>query len=539
MKKLIYILIGLMGMTAVQAQNIQERLQVLTDKDFYLAGENIGLKLYGTGLQGKALTYSRVAYVELLGDKENAVQLKVELNEATGDAVMQLPYTLASGMYELVAYTRWMRNEGEAAFFRRKIGIFNSLRYAESKDRIEFVDGDLQAPEEASVTPNMQVKADKSQYGNREKVTLSLAGIPEDASVSVSVVRKDIALGQVAASPAPLQTKEQSQLLPEIEGLIIDAECIGQENGSAIVRPNISIQGDHLQYYAGLQNGDNQIQFHTTTLKGVKEVVAGMNGTGHLELLSPFVATAPETLQPITLYRQQEEALTERSIALQATDHFYGKEQHQPVTPELLLPGVKPKWVYDLDHYKRFTTFEETFIEFMPCVSALGNKGNRRIVAFDSDVYALGSGNTLVLLDGVAIMDHELLLAYDPYLTKIVEVYVEDFAFGDQLYNGILHVKTPNRKLSGFTLPSTSVMCEYEGVQADRELPMPSMRKDAQACMPDFRHTLYWNPSVTANDQQLELLTSDMCGTYIVKVEGRTTDGKAIHGATSFEVKRE
>ena len=171
MKKLIYILIGLMGMTAVQAQNIQERLQVLTDKDFYLAGENIGLKLYGTDLQGKALTYSRVAYVELLGDKENAVQLKVELNEATGDAVMQLPYTLASGMYELVAYTRWMRNEGETAFFRRKIGIFNSLRYAESKDRIEFVDGDLQALEEASVTPNMQVKADKSQYGNREKVT--------------------------------------------------------------------------------------------------------------------------------------------------------------------------------------------------------------------------------------------------------------------------------------------------------------------------------------------------------------------------------
>ena len=134
MKKLIYIMIGLMSMTAIQAQNIQERLQVLTDKDFYLAGENMGLKLYGTDIQGKALPYSRVAYVELLGDKENAVQLKVELNEATGDVVLQLPYTLASGMYELVAYTRWMRNEGEAAFFRRKIGIFNSLRYAENKD---------------------------------------------------------------------------------------------------------------------------------------------------------------------------------------------------------------------------------------------------------------------------------------------------------------------------------------------------------------------------------------------------------------------
>ena len=134
-------------------------------------------------------------------------------------------------------------------------------------------------------------------------------------------------------------------------------------------------------------------------------------------------------------------------------------------------------------------------------------------------------------------MNHEQLLAYDPYLTKYVEVYVDDFVFGDQLYNGILSIKTPNRKLSGFTLPDTSVMVEYEGVQAGIGYSMPSAEKSLQAHLPDFRHTLYWNPDVTAKDKQLECLTSDMCGTYIVKVEGRTAEGKIIHGYASFKVK--
>ena len=125
MKILTYIIIGLLGTMTVQAQDIKERIQVETDKDFYLAGEQIGLKLHATDVQGRPQEFSRVAYVELLGDKENAVRLKVEMKDAMGEAVMQLPYTLASGVYDLVAYTRWMRNEGEQVFFRRQIGVFN------------------------------------------------------------------------------------------------------------------------------------------------------------------------------------------------------------------------------------------------------------------------------------------------------------------------------------------------------------------------------------------------------------------------------
>ena len=537
MKRLTYIIIGLLGMVAAQAQDLKERIWVQTDKDFYLAGERMGLKLFTTDGQGKPQEYSRVAYVELLGDKENAVRLKVEVNDATGEAVMQLPYTLASGVYDLVAYTRWMRNEGERVFFRRQIGVFNSLRYLGDTDRLIFVEGNAPGREALPSNESIQVKTDKPKYGNREKVQLSLEGVPEDALLSVSVVRKDVALENTAASHlADVGGKPDKTYRPELEGLIIETRLEGGEKNALAVRPNLTIQGDRIRYYAGQQAADGSVHFYTTSLQGVTEVVTAMNGEGYLQPVSPFVATPPAQMRPVSLYGQYEKPLTERSLALQATDYFYPGSTPEPVLSEDWLATVTPKWIYDLDHYKRFPTFEETFIEFMPCVRTVGAKGSRRIVAFDAETQTSGNGNSLVLLDGVAIMDHEQLLAYDPHLVKSVEVYAEDFIFGDQLYNGILFVKTPNRKLSGFTLPKTSAVHEYEGVQASTAYPMPSVGNEVQRHQPDFRHTLYWNGHVSGKDKQLECRTSDMCGTYIVKVEGRTPDGTPVRGYASFEV---
>ena len=538
MKRLTYIIIGLLGMVAAQAQDLKERIWVQTDKDFYLAGERMGLKLFTTDGQGKPQEYSRIAYVELLGDKENAVRLKVEVNDATGEAVMQLPYTLASGVYDLVAYTRWMRNEGEGVFFRRQIGVFNSLRYLSDTDRLVFVEGNAPGREALPSNEGIQVKTDKLKYGNREKVLLSLEGVPEDALLSVSVVRQDVALENTAASHlVDVGGKPDKTYRPELEGLIIETRLEGGENNALAVRPNLTIQGDRIRYYAGQQAADGSILFHTTSLPGVTEVVTAMSGEGYLRPVSPFVATPPAQMRPVSLYGQYEKPLTERSLALQATDYFYPESTPEPVLSEDWLATVTPKWIYDLDHYKRFPTFEETFIEFMPCVRTVGAKGSRRIVAFDAETQSSGNGNSLVLLDGVAIMDHELLLAYDPHLVKSVEVYAEDFIFGDQLYNGILSVKTPNRKLSGFTLPKTSAVHEYGGVQASTAYPMPSVGNEVKRHQPDFRHTLYWNGHVSGKDKQLECRTSDMCGMYIVKVEGRTPDGIPVRGYASFEVK--
>jgi hypothetical protein len=49
--------------------------------------------------------------------------------------------------------------------------------------------------------------------------------------------------------------------------------------------------------------------------------------------------------------------------------------------------------------------------------------------------------------------------------------------------------------------------------------------------IPDFRNTLYWNPSVKPDKggkARIEFWTSDMASTYEINIQGITSDGKPI-----------
>ena len=537
MKRIIYTLLLLgIGISMTFAQMTGERVYVQTDKDFYLSGEKMYLSVYGLDREAHPLDLSKVVYVELLGDAFNTVQVKVEMSEGKGNAVVELPYMLSSGVYELVAYTRWMRNEGEKVFFRKPIGIYNSLRYTPTMDKVEFEDR-----ETAAVTlseGNVPVRTDKSVYGNREKVVLSFSGLPTDAHFSVSVTRQDVGLADIDKKnyderERSFATKETERLLPELEGLIIEARYTGEDTDRAISQPNLSIKGKEFHYYSGQSVGNGKFRFFTPILSGMKEMVAGMEADGCLEMISPFVATPSKEMQALHLGKMQEKALLERSMQIQVSrfypsDSIWRKE----------VPGVymqKPQWSYDLDEYRRFKTFEETFLEFIPWVSTKAQSGKKFITVFDEVTGMPNNGNTLVMLDGVTIMNHEDLLKYNPYFVKWIDVYIGKYVFGNQMYEGIVSFRTPNCWMPNFQLPENCVVVEYEGTLPQEEYAKPDFRNKS---VPDLRHTLYWNPTVTSQDTKLECWTSDLDGTYVVKLEGFTKDGKKICGFTSFEVRR-
>lgn len=540
MKKILHILAVMTTAVTLQAQTVNERMEAVTDKDLYLSGEQMAVKLYTTDTEGRSIGLSRVAYVELIGDADNNVQLKVEMNQGQGQAVVKLPYTLATGTYRLTAYTRWMRNEGEKVFFSKRIGIFNSIRHQPETDQAILTDSPRELPPTLPTAQgNVTARTDRQTYAARQEVTLQLEGLPADAQATVAVVRRDgLDVSGQADIPLPVHPHGPEPCLPEEKGMIVEGIFTPHEDSDATpVNPNLTVQGNQINFYAGKTGEPGRLIFNTPILKGMTETVTAVQRGGHITLTSPFVTTAPQRLHPLTVSTASRQALTERNIALQSTEHYYGSMPAQAAEIAGYLTDVKPDKCYDLDQYRRFDTFEETFMEFMPGVSTKGSKGNRHLIVFDAlNGVSDAKRNTLVLLDGVAVMDHELILAYDPHLVKYVETYLSDFAFGNQIYNGILFLKTPHLKLSGFDLPRTSVICEYEGVHPQTGMYLPSASADTPSHMPDLRHTLYWNPNVTAQDTRLTFRTSDMRGTYIVKVEGRTKSGERIIGYASFEV---
>ena len=107
--------------------NIQEKLYIHTDKNFYVANEICWFKIYNVdAILNKPLNISKIAYLELIDNNSKAVwQEKIALNEATGSGSILIPSTIATGKYTLRAYTNWMKNFNADFFFEKKISILN------------------------------------------------------------------------------------------------------------------------------------------------------------------------------------------------------------------------------------------------------------------------------------------------------------------------------------------------------------------------------------------------------------------------------
>jgi len=99
--------------------NLQEKLYVHTDKNFYVANEICWFKIYNVdAILNKPLTISKVAYLELIDNNNKAVwQEKIALNEGTGNGSILIPSAISTGNYTLRAYTSWMKNFNEGFFF--------------------------------------------------------------------------------------------------------------------------------------------------------------------------------------------------------------------------------------------------------------------------------------------------------------------------------------------------------------------------------------------------------------------------------------
>jgi hypothetical protein len=123
----------------------QEKMFVQTDKDHYLSGELLWLKIYNVdALTSKKVDLSKIAYVEIIDQNNTAiVQSKIELKDGLGSGSLIIPSTLTSGTYKFRAYTKWMQNFGPGQFFEKQLTLMNTLIAPEAKKKAK-VEYDIQ-----------------------------------------------------------------------------------------------------------------------------------------------------------------------------------------------------------------------------------------------------------------------------------------------------------------------------------------------------------------------------------------------------------
>ncbi len=103
----------------------REKLYLHTDRSFYSPSETIWFKVYSTNAANTVTSeHSSVARIELLNPKGDIIaQETILLSSNQSNASFLLPKSSVGGIYKLRAYTSWIRNFGEEAFFEKEITV--------------------------------------------------------------------------------------------------------------------------------------------------------------------------------------------------------------------------------------------------------------------------------------------------------------------------------------------------------------------------------------------------------------------------------
>lgn len=558
MKKYIYILLAFCMGNLSFAQSgddisLRERIYVQTDKPLYLSGELMWIKAFTTDADGKPLDLSKVGYVELLDETTSHLQAKLELNEGLGEGSLILPATLPTANYRLVAYTRYMQNEGENVYFNKVIPVINTF----------VIDNTIQLTEDSTVSvPKpfqsaneiVSVYPSQSVYKTRSVGEIRLENIPDDIhTLSISIAGRE-AVSEYTTNNIQQWYQQMSQHprkaftinnVPEMEGHILKGKLIDMStNEPALAEENtvalLGFVNGQVRVFTGRIDKEANVTFYTKRVSGTHEIVT-TTMTPYIEkyrvdIQSPFASHTDKKLAALNINPVQNKELLKRSISLQVLQSYMADSLSRMKSVDALFRW-KPDWNYMLDNYTRFATMGEVVIEFIPGLRFRRIGGKRTLSVLTEERVGYTSDNSLILLDGIPIMDHEIIYNYDPLLVKQIEVYRGKYQFGNIQFDGIASFKTYDGNYPGLSVSGATQFFDYEGTQSPRYFYTPSYHtgKEKNSRMPDYRHTLLWKPCIESegNSAVIPFTTSDLTGEYIITVEGLTKGGQVVW-ATSF-----
>jgi hypothetical protein len=529
---------------------LHEKIFVHTDKNYYQTGDIIWLKIYNVDEDRIVpISVSKLSYVELLDSLNKPVmQARIRLDSGTGNGSLLIPSGVATGTYTLRSYTNWMKNFGPEEFFEKEIAIVNAAsgrRAYKSISRVAHDNNDILQAE---------VNTDKQQYAKRQKVKLSISS-SASSDLSISVYRLDSLVSEDPADIGYLVRKNDAAIdpkkfpfPPEYEGHFVNGRMISRNTRlpSKFVVGYLTVMDDANAFYNSRTDKDGKIKFLVTKLNSSDSIIVQTNSfydrDQQIEIESPFYNKfSPKKSPEFAPTDEFPGTVLEQSINTQVTHLYYQDELNKfriiktDSTPFYLKENMR----YILDDYTRFSKLEDVFREYVRPVGVTKRQGVFHLTVFTETNRYLIDQEPLVLVDAVPVFDMNTLFTYDPLKVKTIDVVQEKYFRSGAVFPGIISLKTFRGRTDGEMIDPNANVLAYEIVQKQRKFYSPSYDSAVSSHMPDFRSTLYWNPSVLTDatgKAEVEFFTSDLEGEFVISVRG-LSPGKMIANNIRFRVR--
>jgi hypothetical protein len=570
-------------------RNFKEEVFVRTDRDIYISGEQVWLKVYTlNGLTGTPCNLSKVVLLELL-DKNNFPlrQLKVKTESSSGSSGFVLPENISSGNYIIRAYTNWMKNFSTDQFFYKTISVINPF---ESIDHLKLPGGIANSDSAISITVdqsksiisdlvskpgavrsyigdskkqiNYTITLEKPQYSSREKVKMEIsatdmAGNPLETDLSVSVAKSAVINSTGLTSfycfntnDGPVRREGGSEYLAELEGHLISGSLRLKATDEPLKNTDLSLSfvGRTARCQFGKTDEKGEFNF-VVKESGLNEIVIqplspDISGY-YVELNQPFSSTFSK-VTPGKFYIDSSklDEINKVIVGKQINNIYEPFRQKMPDDGKNVIPDFygKPENSIRMADYIELTSLREVVKEILPNVYTLKQNGKHDFKLINKFRGQPFENKPLILVDGVPIYDYEKVLSINSKEIEKADIINTRYFISENIFDGIVSFVTKKGNLSVLEFDNSIFRQIYEGCQIQNNFYSPdystSVMKESR--IPDYRNTLFWNPDLqTRKDGKTEIsfFTSDESSDYIIVVEGITSDGKKGYSSVSLRIK--
>lgn len=541
--------------TSGSEQPAGEKIFVHTDREAYIAGEKIWFQVYLLDARsGRLTSTSNLVYVEILNSENRPVmQMRIMLEEGCGPGEANLPDTLSSGSYLLRAYTGAMKYFMPDGCFMKRINIYNALRPETYLSSGEAGEDRNSEPAAGQVTVEM---SSADSYGTREKIILEF-DVRDNGPASAGAARLSIAVALLTGYHGTDITTVMTQ---QTQGMIVREEktSFGFEREYHFIHGRLfnrntqmpdsgkylfmSIPGKNAVFFYSRTDGDGRFSFSIPADRVTRELIIQpevVNPDNTIRIESSFSGEYPMFLPG----GGSSTAWSLKQVSLMKVNYQVSRiyETENSVPPPELPTAAKPvKSFYgipdislDLDDFIRLPVMQEVFYELVPGVTLRDKRPGYEITVADPYYNVVYGQPPITFIDGVVVSDPAVIAGLDPDHVERIDVIRDRYVVGDYIFFGLVNIITYDGDYSRVSLPAHAVRLPYRVADPVRKFysphySTPERRRDRT---PDFRNTLYWEPSVTPSGDgkyRVEFWSSDVAGDYEINLQGVTADGAPV-----------
>lgn len=551
-----------------------ETVFVHTDRNIYIAGENIFFKLYVINkISHKLSETSSIAYLILRGRGNIPVaRIRFKVDHGTAYGSIFLPDTLSSGPYQLTAFTNYMRNSGEGSFFSEEIFIAN--RFDKDLSALDMYSGTSNLSDDNSVrdTPGnflLIISPDKTEYCHREKINLviklpgNLSGLQADVSVSVSEdapgTDGNISICDYLSVPSrdtiPMISTETDgyTFLPEVKGEIIQGRVIDQNSREAVADACVflSVKDTLVDLKYDYTDANGLFRFLLNDYYDGKDLIFSIKDPGgrklkiepgdKFELINGFEPLKNPVNPGLKDYIIKSQDIVSVQKVYQTVSVKAAEKQFNTgiACPQLY---YKPSYcVYPAD-FMPLNDFVEISGEILPPQLRIRKINDKYVASMaDEKLQMFLDQEPVVFLDGVLINDLNQIIRMGSSKIKKVEMVCTRYVYGELVFPGILAVFSTNDEIENMQPCPVSLRMRLEKYHPYSGFTTPVNEEQYPDNKPDFRQLLYWNPDVRIKEDYIQIpgfYASDHSGNYIIRVEGVTFDGNPVSATAKISVKQ-